>query len=353
MKKIIIFISLIFIIYIVRYNLIQQDNHKESLEIQDSSIVKTPKESIKDTLILNLSVKSGENLSKILKKYNVSDQTILKIADQDIIPFNFNNLKIDAQYQIEMTADSNIISFEYKNRHILFQDPLEFSSIENPTVMKEENKKHFTKKDVLTGKFNPEEHPEFMVLDKKYHTKNKMYLQKETINAFKKMHEDAFNDGIVLIIVSGTRNFNSQKRIWEKKYKRYKKEGMQDAEIIEKIMEWSSMPSTSRHHWGTDIDINKLENEYFTHGKGKEEYKWLSENAKKYGFHQVYTKKQSGGRETGYNEEKWHWSYMPIAKKYLNEYQEIISYEDITGFSGSYLAKDLSIIENFVLGIAD
>ena len=34
--------------------------------------------------------------------------------------------------------------------------------------MKEENKKHFTKKDVLTGKFNPEEHPEFMVLDKNW-----------------------------------------------------------------------------------------------------------------------------------------------------------------------------------------
>ena len=49
------------------------------------------------------------------------------------------------------------------------------------------------------------------------------------------------------------------------------------------------MPSTSRHHWGTDIDLNSLNNSYFSSGKGLKEYDWLTTNANHYGFYQVYT----------------------------------------------------------------
>ena len=38
------------------------------------------------------------------------------------------------------------------------------------------------------------------------------------------------------------------------------------------------MPSTSRHHWGTDLDLNNLNNSYFTSGKGKKIYKGSEKN---------------------------------------------------------------------------
>ena len=159
-------------------------------------------------------------------------------------------------------------------------------------------------KNFLMGKFDPKSHPEFDVLDKKYHNKPEMYLHKLTISAFIKMRE-AF--GISLTIVSGTRNFHSQKNIWERKYKKYKNEGLTDKEVIQKIMLWRF----TRHHWGTDIDINGFDN-YFdgTNEKANKEYEWLTKNAPKFGFYQVYSEKKKGGRSTGYNEEKWHWSYI-------------------------------------------
>ena len=63
-----------------------------------------------------------------------------------------------------------------------------------------------------------------------------MYLQKQTLESFIKMREAAEKDGINLTIVSGTRNFYSQKSIWERKYNKYKKENLTDIEIIQKIM---------------------------------------------------------------------------------------------------------------------
>ena len=65
-------------------------------------------------------------------------------------------------------------------------------------------------KNLLIGKFKVESHPHFVLVDKKYHNKSEMYLQKQTLDSFIKMREAAEKDGIQLTIVSGTRNFNSQ-----------------------------------------------------------------------------------------------------------------------------------------------
>ena len=53
----------------------------------------------------------------------------------------------------------------------------------------------------------------------------------------------------------------------------------------------------------------------------------------------------------GYNEEKWHWSYLPVAQPYLQEYPNRVSYEDIQGFKGSEAAEKIEVIPNYVQGI--
>jgi len=110
------------------------------------------------------------------------------------------------------------------------------------------------------------------------------------------------------------------------------------------------MPGTSRHHWGTDIDINDTEEEYFDTKVGKKVYQWLSTHASEYGFCQPYTSKESG--RTGYEEEKWHWSYAPLSNSFLEEYKKLIQYEDINDFRGSETAKSLFVIQNYVDGVA-
>ena len=110
------------------------------------------------------------------------------------------------------------------------------------------------------------------------------------------------------------------------------------------------MPTTSRHHWGTDIDINSVEPEYFLTRKGKKEYNWLVNNAHKFGFCQVYSDKAVSKR-SGYQMEKWHWSYIPLSSYYLKKYNELVDYRQVNGFKGAYFASKIKSIENFVNGI--
>ena len=70
-----------------------------------------------------------------------------------------------------------------------------------------------------------------------------------------------------------------------------------------------------------------------------------------HGFKQVYTSKD-GGR-TGYEEEKWHWSYMPVSSVMLNQYNELVCITDIRGFDGSEVADSINVIGVFVNGIAE
>ena len=205
---------------------------------------------------------------------------------------------------------------------------------------------HLNKNYVL-GKFDYQKDSSFSKVSKEFSNKI-IYLRKETLNAFLLMQKSAKEENIHLKIISGTRNFEHQKRIWNYKWnEKYKNIPIEKR--AKKILEFSSMPSTSRHHWGTDIDLISLSNSYFSFGKGKTAYDWLIKNASKFGFFQPYISKENG--RTGYNEEKWHWSYAPLSLKYIKYYNENITYKDIIGFEGSKSASELKVIENYVNGI--
>lgn len=203
--------------------------------------------------------------------------------------------------------------------------------------------------DFITGQFDFRIHDDFTEVDPR-DTNREMYLHKDTYKAFRAMADSAEKDGISFTIVSGTRNFDSQKSIWDRKWN--DSSASSDLEKAYEILEYSSMPMTSRHHWGTDIDLNNLNNSYFEEGQGKEEYEWLTEHANDFGFYQPYSDKNLNGR-TGYNEEKWHWSYLPLASKYLAYYNQHITNEDIEGFEGSELAVEIDMVKNYVNGVSE
>lgn len=202
--------------------------------------------------------------------------------------------------------------------------------------------------DDLTGRFAPETHQDFVPVSNAY-TVSATYMRKEAYEALVKMFKAASRDGVNLVIVSGTRNHARQTEIWTDKWNRLTND---PAERAREILTYSSMPGTSRHHWGTDIDLNSVEPEYFETANGKKVYAWLQENAIKFGYFQPYIV-HGDARETGYNEEKWHWSYFPIADQLLRGYKRMIDYEYINGFPGSEYAPQLNVIEHFVQGIPD
>jgi zinc D-Ala-D-Ala carboxypeptidase len=186
-------------------------------------------------------------------------------------------------------------------------------------------------KEYLSGEFKPSEHPLFVSLQKigvptdgKEH-----YLRKEAAQALFKMYK-AFSKKYPeadFYVRSSTRNWYDQKAIWESKWEgRTLVNGKQLNTAIPdhlkramKILEYSSMPGTSRHHWGTDFDLCELKNEYYESGDGMVLYEWLNNNAESFGFCRPYT----AGRKSGYREEKWHWSYAPLSKIFLTDWIRI------------------------------
>jgi hypothetical protein len=206
----------------------------------------------------------------------------------------------------------------------------------------------FTKEELL-GKFNPSKHASFTLIESAFTSKTGIYLRKEAYESFKQMHRAAASAHISLTILSATRNFDAQKAIWERKWKRPQYEGKQDLDRIKDILKYSSMPGTSRHHWGTDIDLNSLEPAYFKSGNGLVVYQWLQAHAAEFGFYQTYTSKLNG--RLGYEEEAWHWSYIPLSGPMLKAYNATITYTDLFGFSGSESASKARVIEDFVNGI--
>lgn len=210
----------------------------------------------------------------------------------------------------------------------------------------------------LMGKFDPASEPGFVKVDARYSSDAGMYLRKETYAAFLKMYAAARKDGVILKIISATRNFDYQKGIWEAKWNGSKKvEGQNLSQTIAdpekralKILEFSAMPGSSRHHWGTDMDLNDLSNDFFASGKGQKLYQWLRSHAAEYGFCQPYTEKGIS-RPNGYHEEKWHWSYTPLSSVLLHAYKEKIRNEMISGFKGAETAAQIGIVEKYALGV--
>lgn len=212
--------------------------------------------------------------------------------------------------------------------------------------------------DYVMGKFEPSEHADFIRIEARYADRSDRYMHREAYEAFVRMHDAAASEGIVLKIISAARSFQYQKGIWEKKWtgerlvngKDLSKTLPDPVARARKILEYSSMPGSSRHHWGTDIDINSLENSYFNNGKGLKEYNWLKEHAYGYGFCQVYTE-FGETRSTGYFAEKWHWSYIPLARELTDLAESELRDEMLCGFKGDEATRGIGIVKNYVLGI--
>lgn len=202
----------------------------------------------------------------------------------------------------------------------------------------------------LIGLNVPSRHPDFAPIPEAWCVREGLYLRKAAAESFVRMAESAAKDGVQLRVVSAARNFSYQHGIWSRKWQRTEYAGWDEFEIARDILKYSAMPGTSRHHWGTDLDLNDLENAYFETGEGAIVATWLEENACLFGFHQVYSEDSD---RPGYLMERWHWSYMPLAASMLNAYNECIDVAVLQSLQvqGMQWADSLRLIPDFVNGI--
>ena len=144
-------------------------------------------------------------------------------------------------------------------------------------------------------------------------------LKKEVYDAYKKMWTDAKEEGLSLYINSPYRSYNTQSALYNNYAAR---DGISLADT------YSARPGYSEHQTGLAFDVTSRTTNFDTFAYS-DEYKWLQDNAYKYGFILRYPK----GKEyiTGYQYESWHYRYVGSdVAKYIHDnditYEEYYAY---------------------------
>jgi LAS superfamily LD-carboxypeptidase LdcB len=167
-------------------------------------------------------------------------------------------------------------------------------------------------------------------------------MQEEVYEAYERMRQAAAKEGIDIKVVSAHRSYHRQREIWNAKYKTLTLQGLPAKDAIQEIITYSTLPGTSRHHWGTDIDIIDnanpqsgdvlLAEKFYGDGPSSALRSWMNRNAADYGFLEVYTDHPN---RKGFAHEPWHYTYHSLSKAYL----EVLTNQVI-----SEIAKDEQLL---------
>jgi len=159
-------------------------------------------------------------------------------------------------------------------------------------------------------------------------------LQAAAAAAFAQLQQDARTAGFDLAIASSFRSYSRQLLIWNGKASGLRKvhddagrevdiSALSGAEKLRAILRYSAIPGTSRHHWGTDLDVYDLAAvapgyrlelspaEVAPGGVFDPLHRWLDERmaaGESRGFYRPYTVDRGGVAP-----ERWHLSYAPLA----------------------------------------
>ena len=239
------------------------------------------------------------DLNKIEKLDNTSKDYLLSIDyNKDIIKI------INEKYFLENNLKKYI---EYnKNNDKSFSDVIAIVNVGADKEFYKDPKKTDISKGILmlTNKFNYLDNTynsdKMFVVSKQYSYGENQMLTSETYNEFIKMFKAAKEAGLKLIINSSFRSYEDQEEIYNM-YKNSKGEEYADA--------IAAKPGFSEHQTGMAIDIQAPGSRAATFEEF-EEFKWLQENAHKYGFILRYPKDKE--YLTGYNYESWHYRYVGV-----------------------------------------
>lgn len=171
--------------------------------------------------------------------------------------------------------------------------------------------------DMLVNKYrflNESFKPDDLITISKEYTDGEDYQANRTaVNALIQMFESAKLDGLEMVVNSAYRSYNDQVEITE-----FYREWYGDNYVNNYV----AKPGFSEHQTGLAFDIGSKSENVFV---DSEEYKWMQENAYKYGFIMRFYKK--GEVITGFRSEPWHYRYVgkEIAK-YI--YENNITYEE-------------------------
>lgn len=223
-------------------------------------------------------------LNKKLKKLNNIDKKIKY--------FNYNKIDRYIAYKNKNKTLSNKKVITHVN--IGIDQPPYKNSIETT---------YLNKIYILVNKYNhlSEQYiPKDLELVSNEYSTGNVQLVKEAKNQFEIMSSTAKKENLNVIAFSGYRDYTYQKNL----YNTYLQKDSQ-----EKVDTYSARAGYSEHQTGLSVDIYNGIDDYNTFEQTKE-FKWLKDNAHKYGFILRYPKNKE--LETQYQYESWHYRYVGI-----------------------------------------
>ena len=121
-----------------------------------------------------------------------------------------------------------------------------------------------------------------------------------------KMFDDMRADGIYPVVGEGYRTRSEQQQMLDDKIRAFENEGYSEKRAKAMAEEWVAVPGTSEHELGLAVDINADKD----NSSNEEVYRWLYENAYKYGFILRYPIGKT--LITGIDYEPWHYRYVGV-----------------------------------------
>ncbi|HHX80602.1 MAG TPA: M15 family metallopeptidase [Acholeplasmataceae bacterium] len=243
--------------------------------------------------------KQIEELSRYLNEEEIAFAITNNIMFSDLQDFleydnfiifyyrSYQRLKED----YSLTPLEAINLFHNPNYYSFYKNPKPALFLETPLVLV--NKCYYLEKDFV---------PEGLVLIDDYKLPHydrpgdEIRLKKIVLEKLKLMFEEAKSNDHSFVVYSGYRNYQKQEYLYYEVY------GENDA--------LSARPGFSEHQTGYAVDISTATAGLTRHFEKTAAFKWLKENAYRFGFILRFPK----GKEhlTGYEYEPWHFRYVGI-----------------------------------------
>lgn len=136
-------------------------------------------------------------------------------------------------------------------------------------------------------------------------------MDADAADFYNKMYMEATKEGIILTPFSGYRTVSFQRKLFENKIEdilenipSYEENREKDA-VIEAVKS-VNIPASSEHNAGLSVDIVSRDDSF----SETNEYKWLCENAHKYGFILRYPENKV--KSTGVDFKPYHWRFVGV-----------------------------------------
>ena len=225
-----------------------------------------------------------------------------------------------------ITLNGNNIYMIAKNTEIKYEPNIseglvEYINSTDPYIFKLVNKQN------PVDKTFPEDKDSLLEIPAKYRKADTIYLYKTALYPLQAMMDAMFSNDIDdVFVTSAYRRYDKQKQLFDGYVEDFMANGMSYNDAYAEALKDTALPGQSEHQTGLCIDfmtrsMDELDNTF----EDTKAFKWLKDNAWKYGFVLRYPEDKVS--ITGYLYESWHYRFVGLEVASIM-YQTGLCYEE-------------------------